>query len=158
MSKKLIQEWITKEIDNLSKENANLILKDWKCDTELSISMRLEKSNACKAKIEAYIKLLDYIKELKGTKKQKKVKEAEKIDLSKHELPIEGHLENDEFYTIDEYVEGDEFPYKGEIMSIDGCSSSYGSWNVNGKCEGEKTSDYDIQTTEQDDRNDRFLR
>lgn len=60
-----IVDWILVEMDSLNKENAELI--EWNPNTHpsptsISNSCRLEKSNRCRAKIEAYLKLLDYIK------------------------------------------------------------------------------------------------
>lgn len=68
MTKELISDWIIKEIDTLTKENDELI--QWKPSMHTNPAAtsnlcRLQKSNACCAKIEAYIKLLDYIKETK---------------------------------------------------------------------------------------------
>jgi hypothetical protein len=63
-----ISDWILKEIESLNKENNELI--EWKSDmhphpSAMSNMCRLQKSNACRAKIEAYIKLLDFMEGIK---------------------------------------------------------------------------------------------
>ncbi len=64
MDNNSISDWILKEIDTLTKENSKLI--EWEPGmhphpSAMSNGCRLQKSNACRAKIEAYIKLLDFM-------------------------------------------------------------------------------------------------
>ena len=59
-----IANWIHKEIESLTQENAALL--EWQPDMHpnpaaMSNMCRLQKSNSCRAKIEAYLKLLDYM-------------------------------------------------------------------------------------------------
>ena len=68
MTTELVTDWIINEIKTLPEENNELL----PCKSGMhpnpcavSNSWRMEKSNACRAKIEAYIKLIDYIEELK---------------------------------------------------------------------------------------------
>lgn len=64
MNNKSISDWVLKEIESLNNENNELI--EWKSDmhphpSAMSNMCRLQKSNECRAKIEAYIKLLDFM-------------------------------------------------------------------------------------------------
>jgi hypothetical protein len=64
MDSNSISDWILTEIDALTKENNELI--EWEPGmhphpSAMSNMCRLQKSNACRAKIEAYIKLLDFM-------------------------------------------------------------------------------------------------
>jgi hypothetical protein len=68
MTNNLIADWILIEIDALTKENAELL----ECTpvmhphpAAMSNMYRLGKSDACRAKIDAYIKLLDYLESIK---------------------------------------------------------------------------------------------
>jgi hypothetical protein len=59
-----IAEWIHKEIEALTQENAAVL--EWQPGMHpnpaaMSNMCRLHKSNGCRAKIEAYLKLLDYM-------------------------------------------------------------------------------------------------